>query len=68
MQQTITAPATLIDAGWTTDVLFLEMEPITLISSGMQLRLALITVDIDDLPSDDEVLVSLLNELCWHER
>ena len=60
-QQTFTAPATLIDAGWTTDVLFLEIAPITLTSPGMQIRLAQITLDIDDLP-DDDVLVPLLNE------
>jgi hypothetical protein len=61
-QQTFTAPATLIDAGWTTDVLFLEIAPITLTSPGMQIRLTQITVDIDDLPSEDGVLVPLLNE------
>jgi hypothetical protein len=61
-QQTFTAPATLIDAGWTTDVLFLEIAPITLTSPGMQIRLAQITLDIDDLPSEDDVLVPLLNE------
>ena len=60
-RQTFTAPATLIDAGWTTDVLFLEIEPITLTSPGMQIRLAQITLDIDDLPDEDDVLVPLLN-------
>jgi hypothetical protein len=62
MQQTFTAPATLIDAGWTTDVLFLEIEPITLISPGMPMRLSQIPLDIDDLPCIDDVLVPLLNE------
>jgi hypothetical protein len=60
-QQMFTAPATLIDAGRTTDVLLLEIEPIALTSRGVQIRLAQITLDIDDLPGEVDVLVHLLN-------
>jgi len=62
-QQTFTAPATLIDSGRTTDVLLLEIAPIALTSRGVQIRLAQIILDIDDLPSEVDVLVHLLNEL-----
>jgi hypothetical protein len=62
-QQTFTAPATLLDAGRTTDVVLLEIEPITLTSPRVQIRLAQVTLDIDDLPSEGGVLVPLLNEL-----
>jgi hypothetical protein len=62
-QQTFTAPATLIDADRTTDVLLLEIAPIVLTSPRIQIRLAQITLDIDDLPSEGDVLVPLLNEL-----
>ena len=61
-QQTFTAPATLIDPGRTTDVVLLTIEPIALISWGVQIRLAQITLDIDDLPSELDVLVHLVNE------
>jgi len=62
-QQTFTAPATLIDSGRTTDVLLLDIEPIAMTSRGVQIRLAQITLDIDDLPDEGDVLVHLLNEL-----
>jgi hypothetical protein len=62
-QQMFTAPATLIDAGRTTDVVLLELEAITLTSPRVQIRLAQITLDIDDLPSEGDVLVPFLNEL-----
>jgi hypothetical protein len=61
-QQTFTAPATLIDPGRTTDVVLLDIEPIALTSRGVQIWLAPITLDIDDLPGDGDVLVHLLNE------
>jgi hypothetical protein len=62
-QQTFTAPATLSDSGRTTDVLLLKIAPIALTSLGVRIRLAQITVDIYDLPSEGDVLVPLLNEL-----
>jgi hypothetical protein len=61
-RQTFTAPATLIDSGRTTDVLLLEIESMILTPRGVQIRLAQITLDIDDLPSEGDVLVPLLNE------
>jgi hypothetical protein len=61
-QQAFTAPATLLDAGRTTDVLLLELAPIALTPRGVQIRLAQITLDIDDLPSECDVLMHLLNE------
>jgi len=61
-QQTFTVPATLIDPGRTTDVVLLDIEPIALTSWGVQIRLAQITLDIDDLPSEVDVLVHLVNE------
>jgi hypothetical protein len=60
--QTFTAPATLIDAGRTTDVVLLEIAPIVLTSGGLQIRLARIILDIDDLPGEGDVLAHLLNE------
>lgn len=63
MQQTFTAPATLSDPGRTTDVVLLTIEPIALTSRGVQIQLARITLDIDDLPSEVDVLLHLLNEL-----
>jgi hypothetical protein len=60
-QQRFTAPATLLDAGRTTDAVLLELEPIALTSRGVQIRLAQITLDIDDLPGEVDVLVHLLN-------
>jgi hypothetical protein len=62
-EQTFTAPATLIDAGRTTDVVLLEIEPITLNSPRVQIRLAQITLDVDELPSEGDGLMPLLNEL-----
>jgi hypothetical protein len=62
-QQAFTAPATLIDSSWTTDVVLLKIAPIALTSLGVQIRLAQISVDIYDLPSEGDVLVPLLNEL-----
>jgi hypothetical protein len=61
-QQTFTAPATLIDPGRTTDVVLLTIAPIALTSWGVQIRLAQITLDIDDLPSELDVLVHLVHE------
>jgi hypothetical protein len=58
--QTFTAPATLYDSGRTTDVLLLEIAPIVLTSRGVQIQLAQITLDIDDLPSEDDWLATLL--------
>jgi hypothetical protein len=61
-QQTFTASATLIDSGRTTDVVLLDIEPIALTSGRGQLRLVPITLDIDDLPSEVDVLMHLVNE------
>jgi hypothetical protein len=62
-QQTFTAPATLIDSDRTTDVVLLKIAPIALTSLGVRIRLAQITVDIYDLPSEGDVLVPHPNEL-----
>jgi hypothetical protein len=60
--RTFTAPATLSDPGRTTDVVLLTIAPIPLTFRGVQIRLAQITLDIDDLPSELDVLVHLVHE------
>lgn len=62
--QPFTAPATMTDSGWTTDVLFLDIKPISLDPLGLQIRLAEILLDIDAIPSEGTLLVKLLN---YHE-
>jgi hypothetical protein len=62
--QPFTAPATVTDSDRTTDVLFLDIEPISLEPLGLQIRLAQITLDIDAIPSEGTLLVKLLN---YHE-
>jgi hypothetical protein len=59
--QTFTAPAKLIDAGWTTDILLLDLAPIALAPPGLQIKLAQITLDIDAVPSAGNLLATLLN-------
>ena len=62
--QPFTAPATVTDSGWATDVLCLDVEPIPLDSLGLRIRLAEIILDSDAIPSEDTFLVKLLN---YHE-
>jgi hypothetical protein len=45
--QTFTAPATLVDSERTTDILLLDIAPISLDPLGLQIRLAQIALDID---------------------
>jgi hypothetical protein len=49
-EQPFTAPATLRDPGYATDVVRLALGPIALDPTGVQIRLAPITVDIETLP------------------
>jgi hypothetical protein len=49
-EQPFTAPATLRDPGYATDVVRLALGPIGLDPTGVQIRLAPITVDIETLP------------------
>lgn len=60
-RQAFTAPATLMDADRTTDVLLLTMAPIALASVGGRLTLAPIPLDIDAVPGEGQVLATLLN-------
>jgi hypothetical protein len=62
IHQAFTAPATLFDAGRTTDMVLLEIAPIVLTSRGLQIQLAQITLDIYDLPGEGDVLTHLLYE------
>jgi hypothetical protein len=57
--QPFAAPATVTDSGRTTDVLFLDIEPISLDSLGLQIRLAQITLDIEAIPREDILSVKL---------
>ena len=59
-EQPFTAPATLRDAGRTTDVLRLALAPIALDPVGVRIRLAPITVDIETLPGVGEELATRL--------
>ena len=54
--QTFTAPATLIDPERATDILLLDIAPISLAPLGLQIRLAQITLDIDAISGEDNVL------------
>jgi hypothetical protein len=60
-QQTFTAPAALIDADRTTDVLLLKLAPISLAPVGWQLTLAQITLDIDAVPNEGDALTTLVH-------
>jgi len=62
--QPFTAHAAVTDSGWTTDVLFLDVEPIPLDPLGLQIKLAQIILDIDAVPREGTLLVKLLN---YHE-
>jgi hypothetical protein len=63
-KQPFTAPVTVNDSGWTTDVLLLDIEPISLDSLGLQIKLAQIILDLDAVPREDALSVKLLN---YHE-
>jgi hypothetical protein len=62
-EQPFTAPATLHDAGHTTDVVNLALAPIVLDPAGVRIRLAPITVDIEALPDVGDELETLLPRL-----
>jgi hypothetical protein len=57
---TFTAPAALIDADRTTDVLLLKVAPIALAAVEGQVTLAQITLEMDAVPDADDVLAPLL--------
>jgi hypothetical protein len=59
-EQPFTAPATLRDPGRTTDVLRLALAPIALHPTGVRIRLAPITVDIETLPGVGEDVAARL--------
>jgi hypothetical protein len=59
-EQPFTAPATLRDPGRTTDVLRLALAPIALNPTGVRIRLAPITVEIETLPGLGEDLAARL--------
>jgi hypothetical protein len=59
-EQPFTAPATLRDPGRTTDVLRLALAPIALNLTGVRIRLAPITVDIETLPGVGEDVAARL--------
>jgi hypothetical protein len=63
IEQPFTAPATLHDAGHTTDVVNLVLAPIALDPAGVRIRLAPITVDIEALPDVGDELETLLPRL-----
>jgi hypothetical protein len=52
-QQPFTAPATLIDSNRTTDIVLLEIAPISFDLLGLQIRLAQITLDIEAISDED---------------
>ena len=54
--QTFTVPVALIDPDRTTDVLLLKLAPITLASVGGQVMLAQITLEVDAIPNESDVL------------
>jgi hypothetical protein len=56
-----TAPATVTDSGWATDVLFLDVEPILLDSLRLRIRLAEIILGSDAILNEGTLLVKLLN-------
>jgi hypothetical protein len=60
-EQPVTALATLRDPGRTTDVLRLALAPIALNPTGVRIRLAPITVDIETLPGVGEDLAARLS-------
>ena len=60
--QTFIAPATLLDSDQTTDVLVLKVGPIALAPVGWQTMLAPITLDIDAVPIEEDVLAKILYE------
>jgi hypothetical protein len=59
-EQPFTAPATLRDPGRTTDVLRLALAPIALKFTGVRIRLAPITVDMETLPGVGEDVAAWL--------
>jgi hypothetical protein len=59
-EQPFTAPATLGDPGRTTDVLRLALAPVALHPTGVRIRLAPITVDIETLPGVGEDVAARL--------
>jgi hypothetical protein len=59
-EQPFTAPATLRDPGRTTDVLRVALAPIALHPTGVRIRLAPITVDIETLPGVGEDVAAWL--------
>jgi hypothetical protein len=64
--QTFTAPATLVDSERTTDMLLLDIAPISLDPLGLQIRLAQITLDIDAISREDNLLSRSSNS--WQSR
>jgi hypothetical protein len=59
-EQLFTVPATLRDPGRTTDVLRVALAPIALHPTGVRIRLAPITVDIETLPGVGEDVAARL--------
>jgi hypothetical protein len=59
-EQPFTAPASLRDPGHATDVVRLVLAPIALDPTGVQIRLAPLTVDIETLPGVGDELATLL--------
>ena len=59
-EQPFTVPATVRDPGYATDVVRLAMAPIALDPTGVQIRLAPITVEIETLPQVGDELATLL--------
>jgi hypothetical protein len=64
--QTFTAPATLVDSERTTDILLLDIAPISLDPLGLQIRLAQITLDIGAISREDNLLSRSGNS--WKSR
>ncbi len=59
--QPFTAPAVPVDAERTTDVVLLNMAPITLASVGRQLTLAPVPLDVEAVPDERLLFPTLLN-------
>jgi hypothetical protein len=60
-RQAFTAPAVPMDDVQTTDVVLLQMAPITLVSVGRQLTLAPVPLDIEAVPDESLLFPVLLN-------
>ena len=60
-QLPFSAPATLRDPGWTTDVVLLALAPVAIDSMGLRIKLAPVAVEIETLPPAGQELATRLS-------